>query len=220
MSTYNLTVELDETWYQQWAQTPEMRLCFAVGVISGDKTYGNVVAHTAAIASKTTVTWVEKYKMAATKSTFGHGVVVTASSVQVDVSPGSTTTLNERWDISTDSSTPEAPKDSFVFTTETASSATLYEEVSGEFVPIYITHVGRMPPHSTETLTPTKRVFVWFSSDAQHASMFDGMQTQRKEVDMTGGLEAAVKYDAEGNWNQLPATVVPATTTMPVAGTK
>ena len=47
MSTYNLTVELDETWYQQWAQTPEMRLCFAVGVISGDKTYGNVVAHTA-----------------------------------------------------------------------------------------------------------------------------------------------------------------------------
>lgn len=137
----------------------------------------------------------------------------------MDVSPGSTTTLHEKGEISTDSSSAEAPKDSFVFTTETTSAVTLYEEVNGGFAPIYVTHVGSMPPHSTETLTPTKKVFVWFSSDAQHASMFDGMQTQRKQVDMERGLEAAVKYDAEGNWSQLPATVVPATTT-PVAGTK
>lgn len=86
-------------------------------------------------------------------------------------------------------------------------------------MPIYVTNMGSMPPHSTETLTPKDKVFVWFSSDAQHTTMFDGMQTERQEINMGGELAAAIKYNAEGSWDPLSPTVVPATTT-PVAGTK
>ena len=122
-----------------------------------------------------------------------------ASSKIIDADFGTKTVLESDWDISNNPS-PDAPATGFLFTNKKVAACVIYKEIKGEFKPIYISHVGRMPVNSKETLIPINKVGVWFSSDFESGTMIDGFQGEFKLVDMTTRKTAKVSYDAEGRW--------------------
>ncbi|KXJ87997.1 hypothetical protein Micbo1qcDRAFT_207749 [Microdochium bolleyi] len=200
MATYTLSVQLDAKWRRRWEKFPDMRLCFSTAVASGSKNYSNVVATTSKLGSTINISWKDEYMIAGSDTEFDHGAKFDISSDKIQALLGSVTTLSQGWEIESELS-DRAPEASFVFNTKRISAAAvLYKKVNGSFKPIYVSHIGALPPQSWETLTPKLKVYVWFSSEYEDATMIDQLEVQCKEIDMTGRTTAVIRYDADGNW--------------------
>lgn len=130
-------------------------------------------------------------------------VRMNASTDPADIQFGQSYTLPSNWTDGTVNSDPRAPRSGFRFINNTsAASAIVYKRINGQQTPIYFSVDGPLPK-GTEDMTPVKKVSVWFSKEAESATMISDFQGQVREVDMTGSTDVTLEYDASGNWNQM-----------------
>ncbi|KAL2204665.1 hypothetical protein CC79DRAFT_1335320 [Sarocladium strictum] len=174
--------------------TNKRKLCFATGM--GDKPAYNVIAWSDTVAAKVTISWEEKYYIAATKDTFMNGVTFDITTDETDAKYQGVYTLPPTWADLKSSTDSTLGTTSFRFHNDTDQqvSAVVFKPIKGKPAPIYISQAPVLP-QGDETLTPKVSVILWMEVSAETGTMISLNKGAYAEFNMDGTNEIALTWD-------------------------
>ncbi|KAK5634280.1 hypothetical protein RRF57_009994 [Xylaria bambusicola] len=174
--------------------TNGFKLCFSSGM--GDKDDFNVIAYSDTIAQNVSISWVDEFSIAATKSEFMNGAKITVNTGTADIGKNQTYTLPPTWANGTVS--PEThPNDAFRMVNKTTgrASAVVYKKVNGKPTAFYISAVA-IEPQGSEMLSPKSNISLWFEKSVETGTMVSKNSGNASVFDFRGVNSKTVHYDS------------------------
>ncbi|KAB2573436.1 hypothetical protein DBV05_g7925 [Lasiodiplodia theobromae] len=199
VTTHTVKIEVDPSWVSDFNKNG-MKLCCAFFVRKGGREYCNVVAGAFAVRQHMSITWVDKYAIAATKSNYKARDKVAGGTTEVEISKGQSITVAPDGTAASVRPDNNVAKDAFRFIhTESPAAAVVYMTVADSQVPIYITNTH--PDHpGKQDLSPIEKIKIWFDDQMEAKDYFDDISNLTHLVYMWSREVYTVQYTPEGKW--------------------
>ncbi|KAF9630305.1 hypothetical protein BFW01_g867 [Lasiodiplodia theobromae] len=153
-----------------------------------------------AVRQHMSITWVDKYAIAATKSNYKARDKVAGGTTEVEISKGQSITVAPDGTAASVRPDNNVAKDAFRFIhTESPAAAVVYMTVADSQVPIYITNTH--PDHpGKQDLSPIEKIKIWFDDQMEAKDYFDDISNLTHLVYMWRREVYTVQYTPEGKW--------------------